>query len=168
MPLKEQLSNSPQLLIFKGPARVFDSERDAFTANRENKIEEGEVIVIRYEGPKGGPGMPETLAGTMGLEASGVKRAALLTDGRFSGATAGPCIGHISPEAYVGGPIAALTDGDVISIDIPGRKLEVELSDQEIKERIVNLKPVQRDIPKGYMQRYVKYVSSAAKGAVLE
>ncbi len=104
----------------------------------------------------------------MGLEASGVKRAALLTDGMFSGSTAGPCIGHISPEAYVGGPIAALIDGDVISIDIPGRKLAVALSDQEIKERIANLKPVQHDIPKGYMQRYVKYVSSAAKGAVLE
>ncbi|MCP4681206.1 MAG: dihydroxy-acid dehydratase, partial [Desulfobacterales bacterium] len=157
-----------EMFVFKGPARVFDSERDALTAIRENKIEEGEVIVIRYEGPKGGPGMPETLAVTMGLEASGVKRAALLTDGRFSGATAGPCIGHISPEAYVGGPVAALKDGDVISIDIPGRKLTVALSDQEIKDRLATLKPIQRDIPKGYMQRYVKYVSSAAKGAILE
>ncbi|MCP4682609.1 MAG: dihydroxy-acid dehydratase [Desulfobacterales bacterium] len=164
----KQSAVEKEMFVFNGPARVFDSERDALTAIRENKIEEGDVIVIRYEGPKGGPGMPETLAVTMGLEASGVKRAALLTDGRFSGATAGPCIGHISPEACVGGPIAALMDGDVISIDIPGRKLTVALSDQEIKDRLSTIKPAKRDIPKGYMQRYVKYVSSAAKGAILE
>jgi dihydroxy-acid dehydratase len=102
------------------------------------------------------------------LELAGFKRVALITDGRFSGATAGPCIGHVSPEAYVGGPIAALRDGDEISIDIPGRKLEVRLSDEEIRNRLAAWRPVQREIPPGFMRRYVKLVSSAAKGAVLE
>ena len=124
--------------------------------------------MIRNEGPKGGPGMAETLAVTLGLELAGFKRVALITDGRFSGATAGPCIGHVSPEAYVGGPIAAVRDGDEIFIDIPARKLEVKLTDEEIRNRLKDWKPIERGIPSGYMRRYVKLVSSAAKGAVLE
>ena len=112
--------------------------------------------------------MPETLAVTLGLEFASVKRVALITDGRFSGATAGPCIGHVSPEACVGGPIAAVRDGDEISIDIPGRKLDVRLSDEEIRSRLEDWRPAEREIPPGFMRRYVKLVSSAAKGAVLE
>jgi len=126
------------------------------------------VIVIRYEGPRGGPGMPETLAVTMGLDLAGFKRVALITDGRFSGASSGPCIGHVSPEAYVGGPIAVVQDGDEIAIDIPSRKLEVHISDQEISRRFASWMPISREIPPGYMRRYVKMVSSAAKGAILE
>jgi dihydroxy-acid dehydratase len=112
--------------------------------------------------------MPETLAVTLGLELYGLKRVALITDGRFSGASSGPCIGHVSPEAAAGGPIAALRDGDVISIDIPGRRLEVGLSQDEIASRLRERKPIAREVPPGYMRRYVRMVSSAAKGAVLE
>lgn len=126
------------------------------------------MVVIRNEGPKGGPGMPETLAVTLALEMAAFKRVALITDGRFSGASAGPCIGHVSPEAYVGGPIAAVRDGDEISIDIPARKLELKLSEDEITNRLKGWKPAERDIPPGFMRRYVKLVSSAAKGAILE
>ena len=112
--------------------------------------------------------MPETLAVTMAIMTSGMKRVALITDGRFSGATSGPCVGHISPEAYVGGPIAALQNGDQIEIDIPNRKIEVKLSDEEIGQRLKGFKPIKKDVPPGFMQRYIKYVSSAAKGAILE
>jgi len=164
----KQSAVAPDMRVFSGRARVFESEHDCLRAIRERSIQEGEVVVIRNEGPKGGPGMPETLAVTLGLELAGFKRVALITDGRFSGATAGPCIGHVSPEAYVGGPIAAVCDGDEISIDIPGRKLEVRLSDEEIRNRLATWRPVQREIPPGFMRRYVKLVSSAAKGAVLE
>ena len=114
----------------------WNQRAEALKALREKVIQEEEVIVIRYEGPKGGPGMPETLAVTLALLTSGLKRVALITDGRFSGATSGPCVGHISPEAYVGGPIAALRNGDQIEIDIPNRKLEVKLSDEEIRQRL--------------------------------
>ena len=164
----KQSAVAPDMLVFSGKARVFESEHDCLKAIRERSIQEGEVLVIRNEGPVGGPGMPETLAVTLGLEFSGCKRVALITDGRFSGATAGPCVGHVSPEAYVGGPIAAVRDGDEISIDIPGRKLDVRLSDKEIKSRLDGWTPAEREIPPGFMRRYVKLVSSAAKGAVLE
>ncbi len=153
---------------FRGPARVFDSEAECLRALREKTLNEGEVIVIRYEGPKGGPGMPETLAVTMGLEQAGIHRIALITDGRFSGASAGPCIGHVSPEAAAGGPIAAVRDGDEITIDIPGRKLEIALSDEEIKKRLSQVKVPVREIPAGFMRRYVKLVGSAARGAILD
>jgi dihydroxyacid dehydratase/phosphogluconate dehydratase len=113
-------------------------------------------------------GMPETYAVTMAIMTSGLKRVALITDGRFSGATSGPCVGHISPEAYVGGPIAALQNGDQIEIDIPNRKIEVKVSDEEIRQRLQGFKPIKKDVPPGFMRRYVKYVSSAAKGAILE
>ena len=155
------------MLSFTGPTRVFDAESDCLTAIREKKLNEGEVVVIRYEGPRGGPGMPETLAVTMGLELNGYKRVALVTDGRFSGASSGPCIGHVSPEAYVGGPIAALREGDLVKIDIPGRSIDVELSAEEIASRMKGFKPVEPDVPPGYMRRYVKLVGSAANGAVL-
>jgi dihydroxy-acid dehydratase len=163
----KQSALAKDMLAFTGKARVFDSETDCLTAIRENTLNEGEVLVIRYEGPKGGPGMPEMLAVTMGLDLGGYERVALVTDGRFSGATSGPCIGHISPEAYEGGPIAVIRDGDEIAIDIPKRTIEVRLSQEEIKGRLKTWKPVKREIPPGYMRRYVKTVSSAAKGAIL-
>ena len=153
---------------FTGPARVFDAEADVLKAIRDKTLKEGEVIVIRYEGPKGGPGMPETLAVTMGLDLAGFTQVALVTDGRFSGATAGPCVGHVSPEAACGGPIALVRDGDAITIDIPGRRLDVNVSDAELERRRAVWKPVAREIPDGYMRRYVKLVGSAATGAVLE
>jgi len=164
----KQSAVAPDTLASSGKARVFESEHDCLKAIRERSIQEGEVLVIRNEGPKGGPGMPETLAVTLGLEFANVERVALITDGRFSGATAGPCIGHVSPEAAVGGPIAAVRDGDEISIDIPGRTLEFGLSDEEIRNRLQGWKPPEREIPPGFMRRYVRLVSSAARGAVLE
>ncbi len=157
----------PEMLRFSGPARVFEAEADCLSALREGTLREGEVVVIRNEGPKGGPGMPETLAVTMGLELHGFTRVALITDGRFSGATSGPCIGHVSPEAAAGGPIAALRDGDEISIDIPGRRLEVRLSEEEISSRLAQHRPAEREVPAGFMRRYVRMVGSAARGAVL-
>ncbi len=164
----KQSAVTEDMLTFTGTARVFESESDCLTAIREQKINEEEVIVIRYEGPKGGPGMPETLAVTVGLDLAGFKRVALITDGRFSGATSGPCIGHVSPEAYVGGPIAIVQNGDEISIDIPKRKVELHLTEQEIAKRQAAWKPNEHEIPSGFMRRYVKSVSSAARGAILE
>jgi dihydroxy-acid dehydratase len=164
----KQSAVAPDMLAYSGKARVFESEHDCLKAIRERSIQEGEVVVIRNEGPKGAPGMPETLAVTLGLEFAGFKRVALITDGRFSGATAGPCVGHVSPEARVGGPIAAVRDGDEISIDIPARKVELRLSDGDIRSRLASWKPVAREVPPGFMRRYVKLVSSAARGAVLE
>lgn len=164
----KQSAVAREYLSFAGKARVFESEHDCLAAIREKTIQPGQVVVIRNEGPRGGPGMPETLAVTMGLELSGVKGVALITDGRFSGATAGPCVGHVSPEAYALGPIAALREGDEIVIDIPGRRLEVALPDGEIKKRLEGWKAPERDVPAGYMRRYRRLVSSAAKGAVLD
>ena len=162
----KQSAVDAEMMVFTGRARVMDSEAEALKAFREGTVEEGQVIVIRYEGPKGGPGMPETLAVTMALSFSGLKKVALVTDGRFSGATEGPCVGHVSPEACVGGPIAALQDGDEVEIDIPNRTINVKNVD--IEERLKGFAPIERPVPPGFMQRYVKYVSSAAKGAVLE
>ncbi|MBN2158598.1 MAG: dihydroxy-acid dehydratase [Spirochaetes bacterium] len=157
----------PEMLKFTGPARVFESEHDALAAYRDKSIQDGTVMVIRNEGPKAGPGMPETLAITLAMDVSGLKHVAMITDGRFSGGSAGPCIGHISPEAADGGPLAAVRDGDEITIDIPGRALNVKLTDQEIKKRLAEYKPPKREIQSSFMRRYVKNVSSAAKGAVL-
>lgn len=164
----KQSAVDPSMLVFSGPARVFESEREALAAIRGKSISEGDVVVIRNEGPKGGPGMPETLAVTMGIEIAGFKKVALITDGRFSGASAGPCIGHVSPEAAVGGPIAFVKDGDIISIDIPGRSLELDVTGTELEKRRTGWKPVIKDVPDGYIKRYIKLVGSAAKGAVLE
>lgn len=164
----KQSAVAEEMRCFTGKARIFESEADCLKAFRENALEEGCVVVIRNEGPKGGPGMPETLAVTLALVSSPLQKIALITDGRFSGGTSGPCVGHISPEAAAGGPIAALKDGDVITIDIPARTLHVALSPEEISSRLKNRRQIIRDIPRGYMQRYVKYVSSAATGAVLK
>jgi dihydroxy-acid dehydratase len=150
-----------------GPARVFESEADCLAALREGTIKDGEVLVLRNEGPKGGPGMPEMLAATLALELHGLKKTALVTDGRFSGATAGPCVGHVSPEAYEGGPIALVRDGDLIVIDIPGRSIRLAVDDGELTRRRAEWVRVEREIPPGYMRRYRKLVGSAARGAVL-
>lgn len=164
----KQSAVDPSMLVFSGPARVFEGESDALRAIRGKTLREGDVVVIRNEGPKGGPGMPETLAVTMGIEIAGFKKVALITDGRFSGASAGPCIGHVSPEAATGGPIALIREGDIISIDIPGRSLELKVDEKEMSLRRSQWKPVVKEVPDGFMKRYVKLVGSAAKGAVLE
>ncbi|PDM26961.1 dihydroxy-acid dehydratase [Candidatus Bathyarchaeota archaeon B24-2] len=159
---------SPKMLVHEGPARVFDSEQEAMKAILGKEIEEGEVIVIRYEGPKGAPGMPEMLSPTSAIAGMGLSESvALITDGRFSGATRGPCIGHVAPEAAVGGPIAALKDGDIIKIDIPNRTLNVELSEEEIKRRLKEAAIKGPKLKGGYIGRYASLVTSAADGAVL-
>jgi len=164
----KQSAVARDMLAFTGRARVVETEQGAMDVVRKREIKEGEVLVIRYEGPKGGPGMPELLSVTVMLDLLQFKKVALVTDGRFSGATAGPCIGHVSPEAYDGGPLAAVRDGDEIEIDIPQRKLEVKISESEIKKRLQGFKPLEREVPAGYLRRYRRMVSSAAKGAVLD
>ncbi len=165
----KQTAVSPKMLKFEGTARCFDSEEDAMKAILDGKIKEGDVIVIRYEGPSGGPGMREMLSPTSAITGMGLNESvALITDGRFSGGTRGPCIGHVSPEAAQGGPIALLKDGDRILIDIPKRKLEVKLSESELKKRAKEWKPPKPKIKKGYLLRYARMVSSADKGAILE
>ncbi|MBS7605335.1 MAG: dihydroxy-acid dehydratase [Candidatus Bathyarchaeia archaeon] len=160
---------SPRTLVFKGPARVFDSEEEALQSILNKDINMGDVIVIRYEGPKGGPGMREMLTPTASITGMGLgESVALITDGRFSGATRGPCIGHVSPEAAEGGPIAALKDGDTIIINIPERRLDVDLSDEEIKKRLASWSPRMPKIFKGYLRRYWYFVQSADKGGVLK
>ncbi len=155
------------MLKHSGPARVFHSEDDAFQAIMDENIKKGEVIVILYEGPRGGPGMREMLSPTSALAGMGLDRhVALITDGRFSGATRGSAIGHVSPEAAVGGPIAAIQEGDIIEIDIPNKKLNVQLSEEEISKRIAQLPEFKPKITTGYLARYAKTVSSADKGAV--
>jgi len=146
---------SPKMLRHQGPAKVYDSEKEAEAAMRRNEVKAGDVVVIRYEGPRGGPGMPEMLIPTATIAGMGLSESvALITDGRFSGATRGPCIGHVSPEAFEGGPIAALKNGDIITIDIPNRVLKVELSDEELKQRLAAWKPRKPKISKGYLARY--------------
>src|SRR5277367_6313232 len=152
---------------FRGPARVFDNEELAFAAVEKNEIKAGDVIVIRYEGPKGGPGMREMLAVTAALVGAGLGGSvALLTDGRFSGATRGFMVGHVSPEAANGGPIAAIADGDMVVFDIASRKLDVELTDAEIQKRLATWKPPAPRFTNGVMAKYALLVSSAAIGAV--
>ena len=155
------------MLVFEGPARVFDSEEAAVDAIIGKQIKDGDVVVIRYEGPKGGPGMREMLNPTALITGMGLK-VALLTDGRFSGATRGACIGHVSPEAMEGGPIALLKEGDIIAIDIPKRALNVKLSDEELAERKANWTQPEPKVTKGYLSRYAKLVTSANTGAVLK
>lgn len=159
---------APEMLVHKGPARVFDSEEDAIAAIWGGQIKDGDVVVIRYEGPKGGPGMREMLSPTSAIMGAGLgSTVALITDGRFSGASRGAAIGHVSPEAAIGGPIALLEEGDIISISIPEHKLEVELSDEVLEERRKNWKPREPRITTGYLARYAKLVSSGTSGAVL-
>ena len=158
----------PEMMQHEGPAKVFDSEEECIQAINTGKIVSGDVIVIRYEGPKGGPGMREMLAPTSAIAGMGLdKSVALLTDGRFSGATRGASIGHVSPEAAAGGTIALVKDGDIISIDSPNRKIEVLVSDEELAERKKSWTPKKQELT-GYIKRYVQHVSSGAKGAVFE
>jgi dihydroxy-acid dehydratase len=140
----KQSAVSETMLRHSGPARVFPSERAVLEAVQAGQIQEGEVLVLPYQGPAGAPGMPEMLAPTSAVVGAGYERVALITDGRFSGGTRGPCIGHVTPEAYLGGPLAAVRDGDVIEIDIPARTLNVRLSDDDIAARIADSKPPER------------------------
>ena len=158
-----------EMLVHKGPARVYNSEEEAVEAIFEKKINKGDVIVIRYEGPKGGPGMREMLSPTSAIVGMGLdKDVALLTDGRFSGATRGAAMGHISPEAMAGGTIGLVEEGDIISIDIPNKKLELNVSDQELAKRRKSYVKPEPKITKGYLGRYAKLVTSANTGAILE
>ncbi|ABB16174.1 dihydroxy-acid dehydratase [Carboxydothermus hydrogenoformans] len=157
----------PEMLTHTGPARVFDSEEDATTAILTGQIKKGDVVVIRYEGPKGGPGMREMLTPTSALAGMGLdKDVALITDGRFSGATRGAAIGHVSPEGYEGGPIALVREGDLIKIDIPGQRLDLLVSEEELNQRKARLQIPEPKIKEGYLARYQKLVSSANLGAV--
>jgi dihydroxy-acid dehydratase len=165
----KQSAVSQLMMKFEGTARVFNSEEDGMKAILNNAISPGDVVVIRYEGPKGGPGMREMLSPTAAIAGMGLSESvALITDGRFSGGTRGPCIGHISPEAMEGGVIAIVKDGDRIRIDIPKRKIDVLLSDKEIKERFSRWKPLKPKITKGYLARYAKMVTSAGTGAIVK
>jgi dihydroxy-acid dehydratase len=158
---------APEMLVHRGPARVFDSEEEATAAIMKGEFKSGEVIVIRYEGPKGGPGMREMLAATSLLSGMDMdNKVALITDGRFSGGTRGAAVGHVSPEAAERGPIAALRDGDIININIPDHKLEVGLSQKELKQRLASLPAFKPRIKTGYLKRYSDKVSSASTGAV--
>jgi dihydroxy-acid dehydratase len=165
----KQSAVAPEMLRHSGPARIFESEGDAADAIIGRKIRKGEVIVIRYEGPKGGPGMQEMLTPTAAIKGIGMdKDVALITDGRFSGATTGASIGHVSPEAMAGGPIAALKNGDIIQIDIPAKKLNVRLTKAEIEKRLETWRPPKPKISTGYLARYSKLVTSGSTGAVFE
>lgn len=160
---------APEMMVHEGPARVFDSEEEAFEAILGGKIQKGDVVVIRYEGPKGGPGMKEMLSPTSAIAGMGLdKDVALLTDGRFSGATRGASIGHISPEAMEGGPIAIVQDGDIISINIHEGQLNIKISPEELKKRLEEWKAPEPKIKRGYLGRYARLVTSASTGAVLK
>ncbi len=165
----KQSAVAPEMLVHEGPARVFDCEEDAIAAIKGGKIVAGDVVVIRYEGPKGGPGMREMLNPTSAIAGMGLgSTVALITDGRFSGASRGASIGHVSPEAAVGGPIALVQEGDIISIDIPNRKLDVKVSDEEMAKRREAWVPREPKITTGYLARYRELVTSGNRGAVLE
>ncbi len=165
----KQSAVTPEMMRFEGTAIVFNSEEDAMKAILAGKVKPGNVVVIRYEGPKGGPGMREMLSPTSAIAGMGLSESvALITDGRFSGGTRGPCIGHISPEAMEGGPIAILKNGDRVNIDIPGRTLHVALTAQEIKQRLQKWEQPAPKIRKGYLARYARAVSSAGEGAIMK
>jgi dihydroxy-acid dehydratase len=160
---------APEMLKHQGPARVFDCEEDAIAAIKGGKIVAGDVVVIRYEGPKGGPGMREMLNPTSAIAGMGLgSTVALITDGRFSGASRGASIGHVSPEAAVGGPIALVEEGDIISIDIDNHQLNIQVSDQELAARRAKWQPRTPQVTTGYLARYASLVTSADKGAVLK
>jgi dihydroxy-acid dehydratase len=159
---------SPKMMVFEGSAKVYDREEDAVEAIHRGDVEAGDVVVIRYEGPRGGPGMREMLTATSAVVGYGLEESvAILTDGRFSGATRGPCIGHISPEASSGGPIGLVVDGDRISINVPERRIELDVSEDELVRRREAWEPPEPRVKKGYLARYASMVSSADKGAVL-
>ena len=160
---------APEMMVHEGPARVFDCEDDAIAAIKGGKIVPGDVVVIRYEGPKGGPGMREMLNPTSAIAGMGMgSTVALITDGRFSGASRGASIGHVCPEAAVGGPIALVEEGDIISINIPENRLDVKVSDEEMQKRRAKWQPRQPQVTSGYLDRYRKMVTSANRGAILE
>ena len=163
----KQAAVTEDMLIHEGPAKVFNGEEECVKAIFQGKIQEGDVIVIRYEGPQGGPGMREMLNPTSAISGMGLESVALVTDGRFSGGTRGPCIGHVSPEAMGNGPIAVVEDSDLIKIDIPQRKLELMVEPDEIEIRLQNVKHPEKKI-KGWLARYSKLASSADEGAVLK
>ncbi len=159
---------APEMFVHKGPARVFNSEEEAIAAIFGKKIKSGDVVIIRYEGPKGGPGMREMLSPTSAIAGMGLdKEVALITDGRFSGATRGASIGHVSPEAAAGGPIALVEEGDIISIDIPAGRLDLEVSPDVLEERRKNLRAHECPVKTGYLYRYSKHVTSARQGAIV-
>ena len=159
----------PEMMVHEGPARVFDCEEDAIEAIKGGKIVAGDVVVIRYEGPKGGPGMREMLNPTSAIAGMGLgSTVALITDGRFSGASRGASIGHVSPEAAVGGPIALVEEGDIIKINIPENKLEMAVSDEELEARRAKWQPREPKVTTGYLARYAKMVTSGNRGAILE
>jgi len=165
----KQSAVKPEMFKHSGPARVFDLEEDAVTAMLDGRIHSGDVVVIRYEGPRGGPGFREMLMATSTILAVGLGgEVALVTDGRFSGATEGAAIGHVSPEAMEGGPIAIVEEGDIIEIDIPSRKLNVRLAQEEIQSRLARWSPppLKREV-KSYLRRYSRLVTSASTGAIL-
>ena len=158
-----------EMMVHEGPARVFDCEEDAIAAIKGGKIVSGDVVVIRYEGPKGGPGMREMLNPTSAIAGMGLgSSVALITDGRFSGASRGASIGHVSPEAAVGGPIALIEEGDIISINIPENTINVKVSDEELAKRKANWTPKEPKVKTGYLARYASMVTSADKGAILQ
>ncbi|WP_022851034.1 dihydroxy-acid dehydratase [Limisalsivibrio acetivorans] len=164
----KQSAVNDDMLVFTGKAKVFNTEEDSMEAIRADKIANGDVVVIRYEGPKGGPGMREMLAPTAAIMGKGLDKVALITDGRFSGGTRGPCVGHISPEAAEGGLIALVEDGDSISIDIPGRRIGLDVPEEVIAERRARYVKPEPKIKKGYLLKYYRGVSSAAEGAVFK
>jgi dihydroxy-acid dehydratase len=166
--IKQSAVTERDMLVFEGDANVYDSEKDALTALTTNGIQNGQVVVIRYEGPKGGPGMPELLSFTATLSLNReLTKVAVITDARFSGFSSGPCIGHVSPEAYAGGPIAVVQNGDRIRIDVPSRSLDVDLSDDEIQDRVAHWVCAGREVDTNFLRKYRAQVSSAAKGAIL-
>ena len=159
----------PEMMVHEGPARVFECEEDACEAILTGKISAGDVVVIRYEGPKGGPGMREMLNPTSEIAGMGLgSSVALITDGRFSGASRGASIGHVSPEAAVGGPIALVEEGDIIKINIPENKLELAVSDEEMAARRAKWQPREPKVTTGYLARYAAMVTSGNRGAILE
>jgi dihydroxy-acid dehydratase len=164
----KQAGVDESMLHCKGPAVCFDSEEDSLHAIAAGRIKPGDVVVLRYCGPRGAPGMPEMLGATMALKSAGLKTAALVTDGRFSGATSGPCVGHVCPEASEGGPIALVEDGDLIEIDVPNARLTLHVDEATLASRRAAHQPYERPVPHGYMRGYRKRVRPACEGAVVE
>jgi dihydroxy-acid dehydratase len=165
----KQTAVHPDMMVHTGPARVFNSEEESMHAIMDRQIKAGDVVVIRYEGPKGGPGMREMLSPTSAIAGMGlIDSVALITDGRFSGGTRGPCIGHVTPEAAQGGPIALVEEGDTINIDIPNRLLEIKVEENVLKERNAKWKNPVVEIKKSYLARYQRYVGTASRGSILE
>jgi dihydroxy-acid dehydratase len=157
------------MMKFSGPARIYESQDEAIRGILAREVQAGDVVVVRYEGPKGGPGMQEMLSPTSAIMGQGLgDKVALITDGRFSGGTRGACIGHVSPEAAAGGPIAALENGDIVEIDLEARRLDVRLGESEIQKRLAALPPFQSKVTSKWLKRYSYFVTSADTGAVLQ